>query len=153
MKEFIFAYGSLLNKTSRERTFHTASIYKANIKKNSGYYRTFNFRSNTGFTALGLAKSSDESKCIGATINGIIIEVENVHDFQKLDDREVGYNRIDITEKDIEDFIDSFDTSQLDEIMKFFETMPKLRHIVKVKNPKTKVESEVTVEGLQSFLG
>ena len=98
MKEFIFAYGSLLNKTSRERTFHTASIYKANIKKNSGYYRTFNFRSNTGFTALGLAKSSDESKCIGTTINGIIIEVENVHDFQKLDDREVGYNRIDITE-------------------------------------------------------
>ena len=98
MKEFIFAYGSLLNKTSRERTFHTASIYKANIKKNSGYYRTFNFRSNTGFTALGLAKLSDESKCIGTTINGIIIEVENVHDFQKLDDREVGYNRIDITE-------------------------------------------------------
>ena len=73
--------------------------------------------------------------------------VWEVHDGEKV------YNRIDITEKDIEDFIDSFDTSQLDEIMKFFETMPKLRHIVKVKNPKTKVESEVTVEGLQSFLG
>ena len=70
-----------------------------------------------------------------------------MHDGEKV------YNRVDISEKDIEDFIDSFDTSQLEEVMKFFETMPKLRHVVKVKNPKTKVQSEVTVEGLQSFLG
>ena len=73
--------------------------------------------------------------------------VWEVHDGEKV------YNRVDISEKDIEDFIDSFDTSQLEEVMKFFETMPKLRHVVKVKNPKTKVQSEVTVEGLQSFLG
>ena len=73
--------------------------------------------------------------------------VWEVHDGEKV------YNRVDISEKDIEDFIDSFDTSQLEEVMKFFETMPKPRHIVKVKNPKTKVESEVTVEGLHSFLG
>ena len=34
----------------------------------------------------------------------------------------------------------------------FFQTMPRLRHIVEVTNPKTKVKSEVTIEGLQSFL-
>jgi len=73
--------------------------------------------------------------------------VWEVHDGKKV------YNRIDISDKDIEEFIDSFDTTQLGEVMKFFETMPKLRHIIKVKNPKTKIESEVTVEGLQSFLG
>ena len=70
-----------------------------------------------------------------------------VHDGEKV------YNRIDISEKDIEEFIDSFDTTQLEKVMSFFETMPKLRHVTKIKNPKTKVESEVTVEGLQSFLG
>ena len=70
-----------------------------------------------------------------------------VHDVEKV------FNRIDISEKDIEEFIDSFDTTQLEKVMSFFETMPKLRHVTKIKNPKTKVESEITIEGLQSFLG
>ncbi len=70
-----------------------------------------------------------------------------VHDGEKV------YNRVDISDKDIEEFIDSFDTTQLEKVMSFFETMPKLRHITKIKNPKTKVESEITIEGLQSFLG
>ena len=41
----------------------------------------------------------------------------------------------------------------LTDIEKFFETMPKLSHTVKIKNPKTKVESEVVLEGLSSFFG
>ena len=44
-------------------------------------------------------------------------------------------------------------TEQLQDIIKFFNTMPKLRHAVKITNPKTKVTSEVVLEGLQSFLG
>jgi hypothetical protein len=49
--------------------------------------------------------------------------------------------------------MDQLDTEQFMEVTKFFETMPKLRHIVEVENPKTKVKSEVLLEGLQSFLG
>ena len=44
-------------------------------------------------------------------------------------------------------------SSQFKEIEKFFETMPKLQHTVQVTNPKTKVESEVLLEGLASFFG
>ena len=44
-------------------------------------------------------------------------------------------------------------TQQLQSIMEFFESMPKLRHIVNVVNPKTKKKGEVVVEGLQNFLG
>ena len=51
------------------------------------------------------------------------------------------------------DFIDSFSTMQLTNIMNFFETMPKLRHIINVTNPKTKVVSEITLEGMDTFLG
>ena len=36
--------------------------------------------------------------------------------------------------------------------MNFFETMPKLRHVVEVENPKTKIKSEILLEGLQNFL-
>ena len=56
-------------------------------------------------------------------------------------------------DEDIISFMDQLDTEQFMEVTKFFETMPKLRHIVEVENPKTKVKSEVLLEGLQSFLG
>ena len=57
-----------------------------------------------------------------------------------------------ITEKDINDFIDQLPSQKFDEIMEFFDTMPKLRHVVSVTNPNTKVKSDVTIEGLQNFL-
>jgi len=57
----------------------------------------------------------------------------------------------DVTKKEIMDFLDQMNSSQFKEIEKFFETMPKLSHTIKVKNPKTEVESEVTLEGLSSF--
>ena len=61
-------------------------------------------------------------------------------------------NRIDMSQDEITEFIDSFNTEQLENVMKFFETMPKLRHVVDVTNPKTKVKSEVLLEGIESFL-
>jgi hypothetical protein len=61
-------------------------------------------------------------------------------------------NRIDMTTDEIVEFIDSFNTEQLENVLKFFETMPKLRHIVDVTNPKTKKKGEVLLEGLPSFL-
>ena len=63
------------------------------------------------------------------------------------------YHKIDITDKDLNEFIDQLSNQQFEQIMEFFNTMPKLRHVVEVTNPKTKVKSEVVVEGLQSFLG
>jgi len=62
------------------------------------------------------------------------------------------YEKVDLTEKDINEFVDQFTSEQFDIMVKFFDTMPKMRHIVKVTNPKTKVESEVVLEGLESFL-
>ena len=59
----------------------------------------------------------------------------------------------DCTKKELDDWLGTLNTSQFKEIESFFETMPKLTHTVKVKNPKTNVESEVTMEGLQSFFG
>ena len=57
----------------------------------------------------------------------------------------------DCTKKEMTDFLESMNSSQFKEIEKFFETMPKLSHTLKVTNPKTKVESEVVLEGLASF--
>ena len=59
----------------------------------------------------------------------------------------------DCSKKEINDFLDSMNSNQFKEIESFFETMPKLTHVVNVTNPKTKVKSDVVLEGLASFFG
>jgi len=63
------------------------------------------------------------------------------------------FQRIDIKDKELSDFIEQFTNEQFEKITQFFNTMPKLRHIVKVTNPKTKKKNEILLEGLESFLG
>jgi hypothetical protein len=63
------------------------------------------------------------------------------------------FQRIDIKDKEISDFIEQFTNEQFEKITQFFDTMPKLRHVVKVTNPKTKKKNEILLEGLESFLG
>ena len=57
----------------------------------------------------------------------------------------------DCSKKEVKEFLESMNSSQFKEIENFFETMPKLSHIITVTNPNTKVESDVTLEGLASF--
>tara|TARA_B100001109_G_scaffold243742_1_gene229815 strand:- start:32 stop:751 length:720 start_codon:yes stop_codon:yes gene_type:complete len=59
----------------------------------------------------------------------------------------------DCTKKELSQFVEQLNSSQFKEIEKFFDTMPKLSHTVKVINPNTKKENEVVLEGLQSFFG
>ena len=66
-------------------------------------------------------------------------------------DRDEAWSTADCSKKEITEFLESMNSSQFKGIEKFFETMPKLSHTVNVKNPKTKVESEVVLEGLASF--
>ena len=61
------------------------------------------------------------------------------------------YQRSDMTEKDIDEFVDQLTTEQFERMSDFFNSMPKLRHAIKVTNPKTSVESEVVLEGLNNF--
>ena len=57
----------------------------------------------------------------------------------------------DCSKKEVNEFLESMNSSQFKGIETFFDTMPKLSHTIKVTNPKTKVESEVVLEGLASF--
>ena len=66
---------------------------------------------------------------------------------------EESWSAADSTKKELTDWIETLTPNQFKEIEKFFDTMPRLSHTVKVINPKTKVESEVVLEGLTSFFG
>ena len=63
------------------------------------------------------------------------------------------YDPKDQTKKELTEFIEQLNTKQFKEVQKFFETMPKLKHEITIKNPKTKKESKVTLTGLNDFFG
>ena len=61
------------------------------------------------------------------------------------------YDPKDQTQKELTDFIEQLSTKQFKDVQKFFETMPKLKHEITIKNPKTKKESKITLTGLNDF--
>jgi hypothetical protein len=71
--------------------------------------------------------------------------VHEIHDGEKV------YNKVDMSNSELEEFIDSLTADQFENLSKFFETMPKVQHSVSVTNPKTKKKGEVVIEGIQSF--
>jgi len=92
----------------------------------------------SGFDDKGQIQSIFEmiKRCVNEVHNG-----EDVH------------NKVDISEKELDEFIDSMSTENFEKVSAFFETMPKLQHVIEVKNPKTKKKNEILIEGLQSFFG
>ena len=57
----------------------------------------------------------------------------------------------DQTKKEVSEFVESLNTKQFQEVQKFFDTMPKLKHTIEVENPKTKVKSKIVLQGLNDF--
>ena len=71
----------------------------------------------------------------------------------KIYNEEEVWTSSDVTEKEIVEFLENMNSTQFRQIEQFFETMPRLQHTIKVRNPNTKVESEVTLIGLSDFFG
>ncbi len=61
------------------------------------------------------------------------------------------YEAKDSTRKELVEFIEQLNSKQFADVQKFFDTMPRLKHTVKIENPKTKKKSEVTLTGLNDF--
>ena len=66
-------------------------------------------------------------------------------------DGETVHNRVDVTDEEMNEFLGSMTSDNLEQVTNFFETMPKLTHEVSVKNPNTGKTGKVVLEGFQSF--
>ena len=64
---------------------------------------------------------------------------------------EEAWSAKDCTKKELVEFVESLSSKQFKQIEQFFETMPKLKHVLKVTNPNTGVDNEIVMEGLNSF--
>ena len=73
--------------------------------------------------------------------------IETIYEGEKV------YQAKDSTKEELREFIDNLTADQMKNLNKFYNTMPRLEHKMTVKNPKTEVESEVTLKGLADFFG
>ena len=92
---------------------------------------------------LGLPTNTHETQKAFFVLNNCIDSIHYGDDV---------YNKVDLSDKDINDFVDQLTTGQFEKIMVFFNTMPKIRHTLSFVNPKTQAMNEVILEGLDSFL-
>ena len=79
------------------------------------------------------------------TFNVITACIEQVYN------EEESWAASDCTKKELKEFIEQLSSKQFKLIENFFNTMPRLKHVIKVTNPNTGVENEIVLEGLTSF--
>ena len=90
-------------------------------------------------------KDVSEAETLKNVMKLLKVCIHEIHDGDTI------HNMVDVTNSDLDDFIDSLSTETFEKLAEFFNTMPKLTHVEEVKNPKTNVISEVVIQGVDSF--
>ena len=67
--------------------------------------------------------------------------------------KEETHEKDSFTDKELDEFIDSLNSKQMENINNFFETMPTIKHTAKYTCKTCNEEKETTIQGLQSFFG
>ena len=124
---------------------HSEDSHSPNIKLDDTYTLKMKYPSLTefiknNFDNLEKLDVNDTFDLIASCIDQVYTEEES-------------WSHQECTKKELNDFVESLNSNQFKMVENFFTTMPKLSHTVKVINPNTKVESEIKIEGLQSFFG
>ena len=61
------------------------------------------------------------------------------------------YEKVDMSDADLIEFIESMNTDNLNDVLDFFDTMPKIKYQTNIINPNTNVENTINMEGIESF--
>jgi len=123
----------------------TSDDHEKDIKLDEQYTLRMKYPSLNEFIKNNFASATDMN--VDDTFDLIASCIDQVYS------EEESWTSADCTKKELKQFLEQLDSKQFKAIEKFFETMPKLSHTVKVTNPNTKVESEIVLEGLQNFFG
>ena len=120
--------------------------HETDIKLDDTYTLRMKYPSLNEFIKSNFAGGVDDMN-VDDTFDLIASCIEQVYS------EEESWTSEECTKKELTTFVESLNSNQFKKVEKFFETMPKLAHTVKVTNPNTNVESEIRIEGLQSFFG
>ena len=119
---------------------HTKDIVLDDVYTLRMKYPSLNEFIKTNFDNVDSMKVDDTFDLIASCIDQVYSEEES-------------WASEECTKKELTTFVESLNSGQFKKVERFFETMPKLSHTVKVTNPNTEVESEIKIEGLQNFFG
>ena len=120
----------------------THNDHKRDIKLDDSLLMRMRYPSINEFIKSNFSTSEVKSE---DTFDLIISCIEQIYNDEE------SWSTSDCTKEEMNDFLDQLNSNQFKEIEKFFETMPKLSHTIKVKNPKTNVENSIKMEGLSAF--
>ena len=101
-----------------------------------------NYPTIDSFSAAGIADITAENM-----LDVIAAGIAQIYDKKG----EEVYDSKDSTKKELIEFIEQLNTKQFQDIQAFYDTMPKLKHTITVKNPKTKKDNIVVLSGLADF--
>ena len=101
-----------------------------------------NYPTIDSFSAAGIADITAENM-----LDVIASGIAQIYDKKG----EEVYDSKDSTKKELIEFIEQLNTKQFQDIQAFYDTMPKLKHTITVKNPKTKKDNIVVLSGLADF--
>jgi hypothetical protein len=96
---------------------------------------------------FNFSNASDSKETINKSFDIVASCIDMVYS------KEESWSASDVTKKELVEWLETFDSNQFKGIEKFFDTMPKLTHVMTVTNPNTGVDNEIVLEGLSSFFG
>ena len=87
----------------------------------------------------------DEKNQVEKSFNIVAQSIDMVYNDEEM------FSASECTKKELKEWVESLTSEQFQKIEKFFDSMPKLKHTLKVTNPKTKKENTIELEGLTDF--
>ena len=132
----------------------TLDIDKIKVKKNKNHKTDFKIGDDIMVKLKYPSLDEFSNYNIGDEEKTVEQSFEMIADcIDKIFTEEEVWSHEDLSREELVEWVEQMNSEQFKMIESFFDTMPKLSHTVKITNPKTKVKSDVVIEGLSSFLG
>jgi len=61
------------------------------------------------------------------------------------------HEKVDMSDTDLKEFIESMNTDNLNDVLRFFDTMPKVKYTTTITKPNPTIEYTINIEGIESF--
>lgn len=88
----------------------------------------------------------------GLSLDGIIDTSKNIREcISQIVVGDEVFNRADMTDEELDNWVEELTSEDVAKFLEFFNTMPKLTHKITLKNPNTKENFSIVLEGLQDF--
>ncbi len=117
--------------------------HSTDIELADGYTVKMKYPSLSQFVETNF--QDDEKNQVEKSFNIVAQSIDMVYNDEEM------FSASECTKKELKEWVESLTSEQFQKIEKFFDTMPKLKHTLKVTNPKTNKENTIELEGLTDF--